>query len=229
MADGLAAAVLCGGLGTRLREALPGVPKALALVGGRPFLERLVEQVEGWGAGRIVLCTGVGGAAIRERFAGRAGIAFSDEREPLGTAGALALARPQLQTDPVVVLNGDSMVPGLDFAAFLAAHRGSGAAGSLAVVPPDERRDTGTLALAPDGRVTAFAEKSALPGASYVSAGIYLLAQALLAMIPAGRPVSLEREMMPLWIGRGMHGYVHAGRLVDIGTPERWREAEAAL
>jgi mannose-1-phosphate guanylyltransferase len=129
----------------------------------------------------------------------------------------------------VVVLNGDSMVPNLDFAAFRATHRRSGAAGALVVVPPDERSDTGTLALAEDGRVTTFAEKQTAPGAGYVSAGIYLLTQALLAMIPAGRTVSLEREMMPLWIEHGLHGYVHAGRLVDIGTPERWREAEAAL
>ncbi len=229
MAEAPEAAILCGGLGTRLREALPEVPKALAPVGGRPFLERLIEQVEGWGAGRIVLCIGVGGAAIRKRFAGRRGIEFSEEPEPLGTAGALALARPRLQSEPVVVLNGDSMVPGLDFAAFLDAHRRSGCAGALVVVPPDGRRDTGTLALAGDGRVAAFAEKPEAPGAGYVSAGIYLLPQALLAMIPSGRAVSLEREMMPRWIERGVHGYVHPGKLVDIGTPERWREAQTTL
>jgi mannose-1-phosphate guanylyltransferase len=229
MTERLEAAVLCGGLGTRLREAVPGLPKALAPVGGRPFLERLVEQIGGWGVERVVLCSGVGAAAIRERFGGWAGIEFSEEREPLGTAGALALARPRLQTDPVVVLNGDSMVPTLDFAAFWAAHRSAGRAGAMVVVAADERRDAGTLALGPDGRVAAFAEKVAAPGAGYVSAGIYMLSQALLAMIPAGRAVSLEREMMPQWVEHGLHGYVHGGALVDIGTPERWRAAEAAL
>lgn len=229
------AAILCGGMGTRLQAALPNLPKAMAPVGGCPFLEHLVGMLEGWGTIRIVLCVGVGAAVIRRRFEGRQGrahIEFSEERTPMGTAGALALALPHLHSDPVLVLNGDSLVPGLDMAAFLTAHRRAGAGGALVVVPADERRDAGALTLDDLGRVAQFAEKAVQSskdagGRMYHSAGIYLLSRAWMDMIPAGRPASLEHELMPRWQARGMMGYAHAGRLVDIGTPERLAQAQA--
>lgn len=223
------AAILCGGLGTRLRGALPGLPKAMAPVGGRPFLEQLVEALVAARVEHIVLCIGVGADAIRQHFmAGDWGaeIVFSEESSPLGTGGALGLARTQLRTDPVLVLNGDSTVAGLDFEAFFRFHQQHGAAGSLVVVPPDERTDTGTIRLDATGQVRHFAEKAAVAGASFQSAGIYLLGQRLLAMIPPAQPSSLERDLMPRWLEAGMYGYVHAGQLMDIGTPERLARAQ---
>ncbi|MGN6594086.1 MAG: sugar phosphate nucleotidyltransferase [Terriglobales bacterium] len=228
----LDAAVLCGGLGTRLRDALPGVPKGLAPVGGRPFLELLVEELAGAGVGRIVLCTGVGADAIREHFASRrwpAEVVFSEEPQPLGTGGALALARTQLGSDLVLVCNGDSTVPGLDWAAFFAAVRASGLAGGLVVTPADARTDAGVITLAADGRLLSFAEKPEGAAAGYHSAGIYLFSQALVNEMPAGSASSLERDWLPRWCSRGLFGYVHQGALVDIGTPERWARAQAEL
>lgn len=226
------AAILCGGLGTRLRVALPDLPKALAPVGGRPFLERVIEALTAARVARIVLCIGVGGEAIRRHFSGgafSAEIVFSEESTPLGTGGALGLARAQLHSDPVLVLNGDSWVAGLDLEAFFRSYaadqRQRGAAGALVVVPRDERTDAGTIALETDGRIRGFAEKQETPGADYQSAGIYLLGRTLLEMIPAA-PSSLERDWMPRWLAAGIHGYVHHGPLVDIGTPERLARAQ---
>jgi NDP-sugar pyrophosphorylase family protein len=228
----LDAAVLCGGLGTRLRAALPDTPKALAPVGGRPFLALLVDQLAAAGAQRIVLCTGIGAGAIREHFAhGQwpAEIIFSEEPQPLGTGGALALARAHLNSDPVVVCNGDSTVPGLAWAAFFAAVQASGLAGGLVVTPADARTDAGVITLAADGRLLSFAEKPERAAAGYHSAGIYLFSQALLGEMPAGAASSLERDWLPRWCGRGLHGYVHRGTLFDIGTPERWARAQREL
>lgn len=228
---GLDAAVLCGGLGTRLRAALPGVPKCLAPVAGQPFLTFVLEQLAG-GCRKIVLCIGAqtGGAAVRGFCASRAWaaeIAFSEEAEPVGTGGALALARPQLTSDPVIVVNGDSIVPGLDFAAALGAYRRSGAAGAIVTVRRN-RQDTGAVQLAADGRVLVFAEKNAAAEAGYENAGVLVLGQALLATMKPG-PSSLERDWMPGWVGRGLYGYVHPGPLYDIGTPERWAQAQGPL
>jgi NDP-sugar pyrophosphorylase family protein len=228
----LDAAVLCGGLGTRLRDALPGVPKGLAPVGGRPFLELLVNELAAAGVGRIVLCTGVGADAIRQHFANRrwpAEVVFSEERQPLGTGGALALARGMLNSDPVLVCNGDSTVPGLDWAAFFAAVRASGMPGGLVVTPADARTDAGVITLASDGRLLSFAEKPTHAGAGYHSAGIYLFSQALLGEMPAGAASSLERDWLPQWCDRGLYGFVHQGALLDIGTPERWARAQQEL
>lgn len=226
----LDAAILCGGLGTRLRGAVPELPKSLAPVGGQPFLERLLEQIAGAGCRRAVLCSGYKSAAIEQRYAGaRSGleIVISAEARPLGTGGALGLARKLLRTDPVLVMNGDSIVPGLDFAALLRA--AGGVAGALAVVAADGRGDTGAITLDAAGRVLGFQEKPAAGVTGYQSAGVYVLSQRLLGEIPEGEASSLEREWFPRWVSAGLAGYVHPGALIDIGTPERWQRAQEQL
>lgn len=226
----LDAAILCGGLGTRLRGAVPGLPKSLAPVGGQPFLERLLEQIAGAGCRRVVLCTGYKSEEIERQYARAAGgveMVFSREAKPLGTGGALGLARQRLHSDPVLVMNGDSIVPGLDFAALLRA--AGGVAGALAVVAADGRGDTGAITLDATGRVLGFAEKPAAGVTGYQSAGVYVLSQRLLGEIPAGEASSLEREWFPRWVSAGLAGYIHAGALIDIGTPERWQRAQEQL
>jgi mannose-1-phosphate guanylyltransferase len=89
----------------------------------------------------------------------------------------------------------------------------------------------GTVGITADGRITVFVEKGTGRGAGWISAGIYLIARERLETIPSGRAVSLEREMLPLWIARGVHGYRAAPgtRFLDIGIPEALAEAERFL
>ncbi len=105
------AAVLAGGLGTRLRGVLADCPKVLAPVKGKPFLAYLLEHLAGQGLRDVVLCVGYGSEQVEAVF-GRsyAGLrlAYSCEPAPLGTAGAVRLALPMLESDPVLVMNGDS-------------------------------------------------------------------------------------------------------------------------
>ncbi len=226
----LDAAILCGGLGTRLRGAVPDVPKSLAPVAGQPFLDRLLEQLAGAGCRRAVLCTGYKSAEIERRYAGaRNGleIVISPEARPLGTGGALGLARTLLRSELVLVMNGDSIVPGLDFPALRRA--AAGATGALVVVAADGRGDTGAITLDAAGRVLGFAEKPAAGVAGYQSAGVYLLTQRLLREIPEGEASSLERDWFPRWVAAGLAGYIHPGPLIDIGTPERWQRAQELL
>ncbi|MCC7167947.1 MAG: NTP transferase domain-containing protein, partial [Rhodospirillales bacterium] len=107
------ALVLAGGLGTRLRAALPDRPKALAPVAGRPFLFHLLDFLAAQGIRRAVLALGHQAAMIREAVVDyqTIEIAISEEPEPRDTGGALALARPRLHSDPVLVVNGDSLAP----------------------------------------------------------------------------------------------------------------------
>jgi len=223
-------AILCGGLGTRLRPALPDLPKTLAPVGGRPWLEILMAQLRDAGATRIVLCTGCGAAAIEQQFAGRLAepeLVFSPESVPMGTGGAIALAAPHLHSDPVLVLNGDSLVPGLDWSALLQIFHSTAPAGIMVLVPRDDRQDTGSVALDAHSMVSAFAEKLPLTTAPYQNAGIYILSRRLLTMVPHDRPSSLEHEWLPRWLSHGIRGFVHSGGLLDIGTPARWAEAQS--
>ena len=223
------AAILCGGMGTRLRGVLGGVPKGLAAVGGRPFLEVLVRDLAGAGVGRVVLCTGVGADQIRAHFAGGdwgAEIVFSAEPAPLGTGGALGLARPHLTTDPVLAMNGDSRVEGFDWAGFAAAFDPARAAGAVAVVATDGRDDTGRIRLDRAGRIQTFAEKQVQDGGAFQNAGIYLLSRRLLDRIPPG-PSSMERDLLPAWLPEGLSAFICRGALTDIGTPERLARAQA--
>lgn len=227
--DGPTAVILAGGLGTRLRSVVENQPKVLAEVGGQPFLNYLLDQLVEWRIQAVVLCTGHLGEQIEARFGANyrgLRLRYSRESSPLGTAGALRLALPSIPSDPVLVLNGDSYC-GVDFAAFWRWHRSRQSAATLLLVHNPDTRRFGSVRVATDGRILRFEEKrdSAEPGS--INAGVYLIARDLLRSIPIARPVSLEREMFPAWIGGDFYGYLAAGPFLDIGTPESYAAAEA--
>ena len=105
------AVILAGGLGTRLRSVIADRPKVLAEVRGRPFLAYLLDQLIVAGSRSVVLCTGYCGEQILRTFGERYGplrLSYSQERTPLGTAGALRAGLGQFGSDSVLALNGDS-------------------------------------------------------------------------------------------------------------------------
>src|SRR5437899_2628493 len=109
--NSLSAAILVGGLGTRLRGIVADRPKVLAEVRGRPFLAYLLDQLVASGFQDVVLCTGYRSEQVKEVFGDGYGplrIVYSEETVPLGTAGALRLALPLLQSETILVMNGDS-------------------------------------------------------------------------------------------------------------------------
>ncbi len=219
---GLTALVLAGGFGSRLRPVVADRPKALFIVAGRPFVTFLLDQLAAAGASRVVLCTGHHGdqmrACLGERY-GALPLIYSHESEPLGTAGALRLALPWVTSDPALVMNGDSYCEA-DLGALLAWHQARPAAASLLLTQVPDTGRYGRVQRDAADAVTGFVEKGAAGGPGWINAGIYVLSQALLAGIPAGRAVSIEREVFPAWVGRGLYGCPAGGRFIDIGTPE---------
>ncbi len=89
----------------------------------------------------------------------------------------------------------------------------------------DTRRD-GRVAVGGNGAVTSFQEKGEAGGPGWINAGIYVLSRRFLRSIAATGAVSLEREVFPAWIGRGLSGCPGEGRFLDIGTPESYAAAE---
>jgi NDP-sugar pyrophosphorylase family protein len=231
--DAIDIAVLAGGLGTRLAATVPGLPKALAPVAARPFVEHLLDWLASQGARRIVFLLGHRADQLEAHLAShpRAGIAFatSIEREPLGTGGAIGFAAQKLGSDPVLVVNGDTFVDA-DLAPMLAAHRSSGAPATLLAVEVADAARYGRLDIA-NGRLQAFIEKdAAFAGPAAINAGVYLLSQAMLARIAAQGPGSLERDVFAA-LAPGTLG-VHLdrdARFVDIGTPESWQSAASIV
>ena len=222
------AAILAGGLGTRLRSVLGDRPKVLAEVGGRPILQYLLDQIAYLEIRRVVLCTGFLGEQIESRFGDSYGslhLVYSRELSPLGTAGALRLALPLFQSDSVLVLNGDSYCKA-DLRSFWTWHCLRRAEATLLLVETSDTGRYGRVEIDEEGRILKFAEKINEGGRGLINAGIYLLENRFLQSIPDRYPVSLERDIFPSWIGGKLYGYKSKGQFLDIGTPESYVLAE---
>ncbi len=224
----MTAAILAGGLGTRLRSVVADQPKVLAEVQGRPFLAYLLDRIATAGVKKAVLCTGHRGEQIEAEFGDSYGalqLEYSRETSALGTAGALRLAVPLLSGDHVLAMNGDAYSDA-DLTGFWRWHRDVGSRGSLLLAHMTDTERYGLVDTDDDGRVKSFKEKQAGRGPGWINAGVYLLSRRMLLGIPRGREVSIEREVFPSWVGRGLYGYRAEGRFLDIGLPESYAEAD---
>lgn len=221
------AVVLAGGLGTRLRSVVSDRPKVLAETCGKPFLSHILDRLKVAGISEAVICTGYLGEQVEAAYKGSYGglrLSYSRESTPQGTAGALRSALPLLGSDPVLVMNGDSLFQA-DLGELFERHRRLGARATLALAHRPDTHRFGQVTIAEDGRVTVFEEKGSRHGPGWINAGIYVIGRELLASIPAAGAVSLERECFPAWIGRGLYGDPVEGRFLDIGTPESYAAA----
>ena len=231
--------ILCGGFGKRLRDVINNRPKPMAEINGRPFLDILIDYVASYGFRRFILCIGYMGDVIKQYYQERGSsltILFSEEREPLGTGGAIKNTEPLIQSNPFLVMNGDSFCP-IDLCAFLDFHTSKGALLSIALVKAKETQDYGVIALGESQRIVSFDEKrvgagfcsSPVEGNSFINAGIYLFDNHTLSTIPSHKNFSLEYDLFPKIINREFYGYVTSETLIDIGTPERYEKAKREI
>jgi len=233
MQTAIDAIVLCGGAGLRLRSITGDAPKSLASIGGRPFLEILFHQLRRHGFQRAILAVGFQSDVIRSHFGSRddsLALDYSTETEPLGTGGALRKAADYLETDRALILNGDSYTDA-DLSAFADDACRANADLSILLVPVDGRVDCGLVSVDDNHRVLGFKEKQAALGTQYVNAGVYVATKRLLRGIQPGVRISLETSLFPQWLAESKHlrGFNHSGKCIDIGTPERFRDAQETL
>ncbi len=222
------AAVLAGGLGTRLRATLGSVPKVLAPVAGRPFLSHVIQPLSALAVRIVILCTGYRGDEVADALGARCHdlpLRYSREDSPLDTGGALRHALDVIQSETVVVLNGDTILR-LDLPEMVAAHRRTCAIATVAVTWVDDCARFGRIEVGPDDSVSLFLEKGA-PGPGWINGGVYVLQRAFIERIPAGRRVSLERELFPS--SEGLRAYRTRAPFIDIGVPEDLARADAFL
>ncbi len=236
MSEPADAVILVGGMGKRLGSVLPpGRPKPLAPVAGRPFLGWLLRALQRQGIRRVVLSTGFGAREVEvfvhaERRAPDISLEMVcvPEERPLGTGGGLRRALTEVRTARLLVLNGDSHLP-FDLGELERRHCALQARATLVLTRVADASRFGTVETDAEGRVTDFLEKRRSPEPGLVSAGVYLLEREAAASIPDGRPVSLEREVFPAWIGAGLCAVVSGGPFIDIGTPESYATADSHI
>lgn len=226
--DSIKAAILAGGLGTRLRPKVADRPKVLAEVCGRPFLQFLLDQLCVAGIKDVVFCTGYMGNQVHALFGNcyrGIRLAYSKEPSPLGTAGALRLALPLLESHDILVMNGDSYCEA-NLHDFWSWHHNGDAEATLLLARVADTARYGRVQVDHAGRVLSFEEKGHKSGPGWINAGVYLIRHRLIESIPSMGPASIERDVFPGWIGRSLYGFQSEGRFLDIGTPEAYAEAQ---
>jgi NDP-sugar pyrophosphorylase family protein len=219
----VAAIVLAGGLGTRIRHLYPDLPKAMLPVAGRPWLDWVIIWLSRQGIQRFVLSLGYRGEMVEAHYERNPlpglELRACREREPLGTAGGMALACQLAPWAEVfVVANGDSIVSA-DIRAPLAEFTACGAPIGLVALPMDDCGRYGHLEVDASGRLKAFREKG--PGPGLINAGVYFVRRSVIDTMPKVRPLSLEVDLFPELIARGteIRVYPCPAAFLDIGTP----------
>ena len=225
------AVVLVGGEGTRLRPLTLETPKPMVPVMNMPFLERTLRRLKEAGIDDVILPAGYLPEAISSYFGDgtRLGmrLRYVIEETPLGTAGALKNVE-QFIDGPFFVLNGD-VLTSLDLRAMRADHQRTGGLATIHLIRVDDPSAFGAVVHDASGRIQAFIEKPSRGDApsNEVNAGTYLLEREVLDAIPAGRPVSIERETFPALIaaGRPLYAYTTDDYWIDLGRPEAYLAA----
>ncbi|MFN9030640.1 MAG: nucleotidyltransferase family protein [Betaproteobacteria bacterium] len=225
------AIVLAGGLGTRLRSVVRDVPKVLAPVGGRPFLEHLLVRLASAGCPRVVLAV----SYLREQVVERFGhdfqgmeILYSAEEAPLGTGGAIRQALGLISTPQALVVNGDTWID-LDYRAMLEAHLAAKAQLTVAIAEVDNVARYGAVEVTPSGRILRFAEKGERRSGS-INGGVYVIDKSLFEQFDSLRVFSFEADFLaPKCAEIKPLAFRSGGRFIDIGVPEDYSRALAMI
>jgi D-glycero-alpha-D-manno-heptose 1-phosphate guanylyltransferase len=224
------AIILAGGLGTRLRSRLTDLPKAMAPVGGRPFLAWLLDQLVAAECRHVILSVGYLRHAIMNAFHDNyrgMRIDYAIEETPLGTGGAIQLAMTRAEHPGVFVLNGDTWVDA-NLDAMLAFHLASGRPMTMAVTEVTDTARYGGV-IVQGGQVTGFIEKGRT-GPGWINAGLYMLSREFPWPEGLHAPFSFETAVLVPFLDRiRPAAFPHTGDFLDIGIPEDLDRAESML
>ncbi len=224
------ALILAGGEGTRLRPLTSTVPKPVIPLANRPFIAFMIDWLRGHGVDEVILSCGFLAEGVRrvlgegENLGVR--IRYVEEPTPLGTGGALRFAG-ELLDERFLMLNGDVLCD-IDLGAQLEQHERTGARATIALIGVEDPSAYGLVRRNPDHSVRGFLEKPNPDqiDTSLINAGVYVLEHSILEeMAPPGTNISIERDVFPALVGRGLYGYAAEGYWLDIGTPERYLQA----
>ena len=223
--------IIAGGKGTRIASSFSEIPKAMIPVEGKPVIQRQVEMAASYGFKDFIFLTGHLGEVIRDYFKDGSSlgvnITYCQEKEPLGTAGALRQARELLNED-FFVFYGDTVMD-VDLEHMLRFHRENRSDATLFVHPNDHPYDSDIVETDSSRRITAFRLKPHEEGfisRNQVNASLFILSPKVVDEIPGSVKLNLEKDIFPSCLDKGMRffGYPSAEYIKDMGTPERYAE-----
>lgn len=224
------AIILAGGLGTRLQQTVPGVPKALAPILGIPFLKILLQQLdESRFFSKVILALGHRAQQIEEAITPIYSfkLVYSVETDPLGTGGAILHALPRIEGETFFVCNGDSYSD-ISFASFYAFHKTKKGELSLVCRELEDTSRYGSILFDEELRVLQFNEKSSAIAKGWISCGMYLFEKKIFAPFKQSCS-SLEKDLFPHFLSHKIFAYPHTGSFIDIGTKDSYEMAQEYL
>ena len=219
--------ILAGGLGTRLRSVVADLPKCMAPVNGRPFLQILIERLRKQGNGRIILSTGylseVIEAWVRERYPDPQ-ISIIREESPLGTGGAIRAAITLSDAENVLICNGDTLFD-IDVAALFSFHSSMNADCTVALKPMRNFERYGRVELGEDGWVKAFQEKEPCEE-GLINGGVYVIRREAMLLMDLPEKFSFEEGFLTK---HRIAGMVQDAYFIDIGIPEDFARVQKEI
>ncbi|MEM7425244.1 MAG: HAD-IIIA family hydrolase [Pseudomonadota bacterium] len=225
--------ILVGGLGTRLGEISRTCPKPMLPVGGRPFVERLIENAARFGFSEFLLLAGHHSDVVRRHFAtgaydtpGRTvNVKVLVEPEPRGTGGALRFAADHLQAK-FLMLNGDAFFD-FNWLDLVAAPMPAEVVGWIGLRQMADASRFGIVTTDETGRMLQMLERPEAPGPGMINGGVYWLNRNIIDLIPADEAVSIERTVFPALVSRkALYARAYDGMFVDIGVPDDYQRAQ---
>jgi D-glycero-alpha-D-manno-heptose 1-phosphate guanylyltransferase len=225
------AIILAGGFGTRLRSAVPDLPKCMAPVAGKPFLYYVITHFQQQGVQKFILSLGYKHEIIQEYITkefGNADFKFSIETEPLGTGGAIKLACSQTAEKTVLALNGDTLFK-VELNKLIPFHHLCGAHCTLSLKPMKQFERYGVVKLKKDYSIESFDEKRYYDE-GLINGGVYALNVRQFQREDLPQKFSFEKDYMEaLYSQRKMYGVTQDKYFIDIGIPEDYERAQSEL
>lgn len=223
------AIILAGGFGTRLKEIIKEVPKPMALINGRPFLEYQINYLKYFGVKRVIMSVGYKYEFISSHFKNEFNnieIDYAIEEEPLGTGGGIQLALNKIKDTQALVVNGDTLFE-VDIVKFFNFFKDNNADMCLALRKLDDVSRYGTVEINQDNEIFAFKEKKQNNKEGYINGGVYILKKNIFEDTSLDEKFSLEKDFFEAYIDKKqMFGYLSDDYFLDIGIPEDYNKAQ---
>jgi D-glycero-alpha-D-manno-heptose 1-phosphate guanylyltransferase len=225
------AIILAGGLGTRLRDALPDLPKCMAPVNDIPFIDYVISNLQKQGIEHFILALGHRHEPITKHIAAaypQLKTTFSVETEPLGTGGAILLACQQATEKDVLIANGDTLYAA-DTSSLASFHRQHHAVCTLALKPMKDFDRYGVVETDKDGHILSFLEKKPYRS-GLINGGMYALHIPSFLSLGLPKKCSFEKDFLEKFAGsQKLMGIPDDAYFIDIGIPEDYKRAAEEL
>lgn len=223
------AIVLAGGLGTRLKNVINDIPKPMALINKRPFLEYMLNYLDKSKIQKVILSVGYKHEVIYNYFKDKyknLDLIYSVEDEPLGTGGGIMKATNFIENDIYFVINGDTMFD-IDLKHLYHSHLDADADVSIALKYMNENSRYGSVKIDAQNKVTGFVEKSNIPSQSYINGGIYLIMKNKFNKDDYPAKFSFEKDYLEKQFNTiNINGFAYNNYFLDIGIPEDYKLAQ---